>query len=116
MTDDREPLPPDWTTLAPLLDRVLDAGPGRREAVLDEVSAGDARLRAALARLVAECDQGTPLLDRPAAERFGALSDEAALVSPRFLAVITRRVASWAAEAWRPCISRAIPSTVVTWP
>jgi serine/threonine-protein kinase len=76
MTDDREPLPPDWTTLAPLLDRVLDAGPERREAVLDEVSAGDARLRAALARLVAECDQGTPLLDRPAAERFGALSDE----------------------------------------
>ena len=83
MTDDRGPprppieaLPPDWTTLAPLLDRVLDAEPDRREAVLDELSAGDPARRAALARLVEQCDQGTPLFDRSAAERFSALAAE----------------------------------------
>jgi len=83
MTDDRGPprppieaLPPDWTTLAPLLDRVLDAEPEQREALLDEVSAGDPARRAALARLVAECEQGMPLFDRPAAERFRALGEE----------------------------------------
>jgi len=69
-------LPPDWTTLAPLLDRVLDAESDRREALLDEVSAGDPARRAALARLVAECDQSTPLFDRLAAERFTALAEE----------------------------------------
>jgi serine/threonine-protein kinase len=83
MKDDRRPprppieaLPPDWTTLAPLLDRVLDAEPDRREAVLDELSAGDPARRAALARLVEQCDQGTPLFDRSAAERFSALAAE----------------------------------------
>jgi serine/threonine-protein kinase len=70
------PLPPDWTKLAPLLDRVLDAEPHRRDALLDEVSAGDPVLRAALARLVAECDQDVPLFDRPAAERFRTLTED----------------------------------------
>ena len=78
--------PPDWTTLAPLLDRVLDAEPDRREALLDEVSAGDPALRAVLARLVAECDQGVPLFDRPAAERFGALAEEDG--APRLPAIL----------------------------
>ena len=93
MTDDRGPerppngpLPPDWTKLAPLLDRVLNAELDRREALLDEVSAGDPALRAALARLVAECDQGMPLFDRPAAERFGALAEEDG--APRLPAIL----------------------------
>jgi len=80
------PLPPDWTKLAPLLDRVLDAELDRREALLDEVSAGDPALRAALARLVAECDRGMPLFDRPAAERFGALAEEDG--APRLPAIL----------------------------
>lgn len=86
MTDNSGPLPPDWATLAPLLDRVLDAHPDRREAVLDEVSAGDAMRRAALARLVAECDNGMSLFDRSAAERFSTLAadDDA----PRLPAVL----------------------------
>jgi len=80
------PLPPDWTKLAPLLDRVLDAELDRREALLDEVSAGDPALRAALARLVAECEQGMPLFDRPAAERFGALTEDDG--APRLPAIL----------------------------
>jgi serine/threonine-protein kinase len=72
----RRSLPPDWAALAPLLDRVLDADPEMRAAVLDEVSAGDTVRRASLARLVAECEQATPLLDRPAAERFRDLAEE----------------------------------------
>jgi len=68
-------IPPDWTTLAPLLDRVLDAEPERRATVLDEVSQGDASRRAVLARLVAECEQGALMFDRTAAERFPELAD-----------------------------------------
>jgi eukaryotic-like serine/threonine-protein kinase len=79
-------LPPDWATLAPLLDRVLDAEPERRAAVLDEVSAGDATRRDVLARLVAECEQDLPVLDRPAAEQFADLAaDEEALPLPPLL-------------------------------
>ena len=79
-------LPPDWATLAPLLDRVLDAEPERRAAVLDEVSAGDAARREALARLVAECDQDLPVLDRPASEQFADLvAEDDALPLPPLL-------------------------------
>ena len=69
-------LPPDWATVAPLLDRVLDAEPERRASVLDEVGAGDPARREALARLVAECEQDLPVLDRRAAEQFADLAAE----------------------------------------
>jgi len=73
-----EPLLPDnWQKVSPLVDAVLDAPPERRAAALDEQSAGDPALRAELERLVAECDRGMPLLDRPAAERFDHLASEA---------------------------------------
>jgi serine/threonine-protein kinase len=69
-------LPDDWGKLAPLVDSILDAGIDRREAMLDEVSAGDAALRERLKELVAECESDAPFLDRPAVERFAALFDE----------------------------------------
>jgi eukaryotic-like serine/threonine-protein kinase len=79
-------LPDDWRTLSPLVDAVLDAPPERREAVLDAVSAGDAARRAAIARLVAECETGAPMLDRPAAERFaGLVLDEDGTTLPETL-------------------------------
>jgi len=70
-------LPGNWKELAPLVDAVLDAPPERRSAVLTELSAGDPGRRAALERLVAECERDMPLLNRPAAERFDYLLDAA---------------------------------------
>ena len=69
-------LPPGWRELQALVDTVLDTPPERRDAVLTEVSAGDPERRAALERLVAECECDAPLLDRPAAERFARLLGE----------------------------------------
>ena len=69
-------LPPSWRELQSLVDTVLDTPPERRDAVLAEVSAGDPERRAALERLVAECECDAPLLDRPAAERFARLLGE----------------------------------------
>src|SRR6185503_14290247 len=81
------PLPPDnWKDLEPLVDAVLDAPPERRAAVLTEVSAGDPGRRAELERLVAECEQAHSVLDRPAAERFAGLFNEAAVRVPASLA------------------------------
>jgi serine/threonine-protein kinase len=66
-------LPDDWRALAPLVDAVLDAPVELRVAALDEASAGDPARRAALERLVAECERDVPILNRPAAERFARL-------------------------------------------
>ena len=71
-------LPPDWQELSPLIDAVLDAAPERRAALIVELSAGNLAQQKALAQLVAECERDTPLLERPAAERFAGLADEAA--------------------------------------
>ena len=73
---DRSFLPDEWATLAPLVDQVLDAEPHERDRVLDAVSAGDPARRAAIAQLVAECERDTPVLERPAAERFARLFEE----------------------------------------
>jgi TolB-like protein len=76
-------LPPDWDTLSPLLDAVLDAPAHRREALILELTAGDAGRTEALRKLVAECGRGLPLLDRSAGERFGVLAaDDASLLPP----------------------------------
>ena len=69
-------LPDEWEKLAPLVDAILDAPVERRAAVLADVSGGNPDLRATLERLVAECEQELPLLDRPAVERFDQLLDE----------------------------------------
>jgi TolB-like protein/tRNA A-37 threonylcarbamoyl transferase component Bud32/Tfp pilus assembly protein PilF len=65
--------PDDWAALAPLVDAVLDAPTDQRADALDAVSGGDLARRAAVERLVAECERDVPMLDRPAAERFARL-------------------------------------------
>ena len=71
-------LPQDWQALSPLIDAVLDAAPEQRAALIAELSAGNPAQQKILAELVAECERGTPLFERPAAERFAGLADEAA--------------------------------------
>ena len=68
-------VPPDWAEFAPLLDVVMDAPPDQRQRVLDEVSGGDAARRAALSRLLEDCEQAMPMLDTPAAAGFAHLVD-----------------------------------------
>jgi len=69
-------LPAEWDALAPLIDQVLDAEPARRPALIAELSRDDPARAAALAHLVAECERDSPLLDRPATERFDELAAE----------------------------------------
>ena len=76
-------LPPEWDTLSPLLDAVLDAPPDRRDALILELTAGDAARADTLRKLVSECERSHPLLDRSAGERFGALAaDDEPLLPP----------------------------------
>jgi serine/threonine-protein kinase len=63
----------EWHRLEPLLDAVLDAPPGRRDALLAELSGGEATKRAELERMVAECEQPDRLLDRTDVDRFAAV-------------------------------------------
>ena len=79
-------VPPDWPALGPLLDRVLDADPAERPALIAALTAGDPASAAELARLVAECEREAPLLDRPAAERFGELAADPGALLPGLLA------------------------------
>ena len=80
------PSPDEWRRLEPLLDAVLDASRHRRPALIAQLSGGDATRQAELERLVAECEHGYPLLERPAAERFGALFGDEAPPVPELLA------------------------------
>lgn len=66
----------EWSDLASLIDRLLDAAPEARGTLIAELSGGDQHRRAELEALLAECDRELPLLDAPAAERFAALLDE----------------------------------------
>lgn len=70
-------LPPNWAELAPLIDTVLDAPIERRNAVVDELTAGKPELRAELRQLVIDCEREMPLLNSPAAERFADLFNDA---------------------------------------
>jgi eukaryotic-like serine/threonine-protein kinase len=67
------PTPEQWRRIEPLVDALLDAAADRRAALLDELSRGNATLRAELERLVAECERAFPLLDASAAQRFDAV-------------------------------------------
>ena len=62
-----------WGELASLVDAILDAPPGARDALIETLSAGDDKRRAQLQALRAECEQEPALLSRPAAERFASL-------------------------------------------
>ncbi len=76
-------LPANWGELSPLIDTVLDAPPDCRDALIVELTAGDAARADALRKLVSECERGLPLLDRSAGERFGALAaDDQTLLPP----------------------------------
>ena len=81
-----EIVPQDWPELAPLVDMLLDAPPEHRAALLVQLGGGDAERERRLARLVADCERGLPLFDRPAAERFDQLlGDDDATVLPELL-------------------------------
>lgn len=66
-------LPPRWQELAPLIDEVLDAPVGKRDAIIHRLTRDKPDIRAELERLVKDCERELPLLDRPAAERFAEL-------------------------------------------
>jgi serine/threonine-protein kinase len=84
--------PQDWEQLAPLVDRLLDATPAQRPALLDELCAGDPVRRAELERLVEECERPDPLLDLPAAEAFASLLADQGIPVPETLALRYRIV------------------------
>ena len=73
------PVPPrssNLSDLAALVDRLLDAPPAHRAALVRELSGGDATRRAELEALLRECEQEPSLLGKPASERFAALFDD----------------------------------------
>jgi serine/threonine-protein kinase len=79
-------LPRDWDVLAPLVDRLLDTPADQRAPLFAEISNGDPGRRAQLEQLVAECERGMSLLDRPAVEGFDRLlGDEPAPPIPEIL-------------------------------
>jgi Tol biopolymer transport system component len=80
------PLPDDWSTLASLVDALLDAPPDQRTALIAELSAGDSGRRLALERLLVECEHEPSLFSRPAAERFATLFDDDMASFPEALA------------------------------
>ena len=83
---ERSVLPPDWTTLSPLLDTALDTPLELRAALLVELSGGDERRLGQLQQLLAECEQDAPFLERPAGERFASLFvDDADIPLPQIL-------------------------------
>ena len=61
-----------WSALASLIDKLLDAAPEERRALIDELSGGDRARRAELDSLLADCERESDLLSVPAAERFAA--------------------------------------------
>ena len=80
------PAPDEWQALEPLLDQMLDCPPHHRAALLSRLSGGDEGRRAALERLVAECERDFPLLDRPAGDRFAAVFGDDSPTVPGLLA------------------------------
>ena len=80
------PLKDEWSRLEPLIDAVLDVAPAERSALIAELSRGDAALQAHVERLVDECEQAYPLLDRPATERFAGLFVDDGVVFPPSIA------------------------------
>ena len=75
-----------WPRLSSLVDALLDATPDQRPALIEELSGGDPVRRSELERVVAECEGELPSLNRPAAERFAALLQDAVARFPESLA------------------------------
>ncbi len=74
-----------WQTLEPLLDAAVELPSERRDGFVAKVCSGDDVLRAELLRLLEEYDRHDTLLERPAAERFASLLDDAPLRLPEVL-------------------------------
>lgn len=66
----------DWSRLEPILDAVLDVEPGRRAALLAELTHDDAALRETLRRLLDNDALPHPLLDRSLVASFAALLED----------------------------------------
>jgi len=80
--DDARLLPPDWKTLQPLLDQLLDAPSEERAERIAALSGDNARLRRQLEELLEESQRGMPLLDGAAARRFTDLANEKPAAAP----------------------------------
>ena len=78
--------PESWSELASLVDSLLDAPPGERGALIEELGAGDAARRLMLVSLLAECEQESALLSRSAADIFAALFEDEVVEFPPALA------------------------------
>ena len=78
--------PESWSELASLVDSLLDAPPGERGALIEELGAGDAARRLMLVSLLAECEQESALLSRSAADIFAALFEDEEVEFPPALA------------------------------
>jgi eukaryotic-like serine/threonine-protein kinase len=87
---DSGPLSPEaWRIFGPLVDAALDTPTERRAAFIADACRGDDIMAEQLRRLVDECEQGDPLLDAGAIERFGSLLDDDA--TSRFPSVLAER-------------------------
>jgi serine/threonine protein kinase len=78
--------PESWSQLSSLIDVLLDAAPEQRATLIAELSGGEPARHAELERLVEDCERESPLLERPAAERFAALLDAQPATFPEVLA------------------------------
>jgi serine/threonine-protein kinase len=65
-----------WTRLTEIFDAVADLPAAERERALDELCAGNARLRAEVARLLTADRRAASAVDRPAIEGLGAAAPE----------------------------------------
>lgn len=66
-----------WSRLTSQIDKLLDATPDRRRAVVDELSGGNPVERSQLDALLAECEQEPEFFNVSAGERFAALFADA---------------------------------------
>ena len=86
MSNQESIVPPDWEDLNRLIDAILDVPPEQRDALIEQLTAGNAARAATLRALVDDCERGLPLLDRPAQEQFGQLASEPDTLLPPIVA------------------------------
>ena len=86
MSSEAPILPPDWEDLSRLVDAILDVPPEQRDALIEQLTAGNAARAETLRAIVADCERGLPLLDRPAQEQFGQLASEPDTLLPEIVA------------------------------
>jgi len=65
-----------WSDLTAVIDQLLDTAPEKRQALIVELSAGDARRQADLEQLLTDCNAASSVLSGSAVERFRHLFDD----------------------------------------